>query len=239
MYKELFLLNKGELKLKKAIFWDFDGTLVHANESFLLSLSSALCRYNYTIEKSVLKEFLISVCSWYVPEKDYTNKILDEWWNTLFENVMIFCGKNEIGEEESRLICEAFRDNVLHYEYQLYSDAEETLACCKEKGYENYLLTNNYPEIVKIVEGFGLGNYFCDYFVSSRIGYEKPRIELYLHALREAGNPNVCYMVGDNPIADIRGAQNAGLKAILVHEQSAECKPDYYCEELAEIIRIL
>lgn len=222
-----------------AIFWDFDGTLVYSNESFLCSLNDALVRYSYIIEKSELKSFLISVCSWYAPQRDYVNLIKEDWWNQLLDNVRMFCNKNGIRDKDITLICKAFKENVINYEYKLYSDAEDILSYCKLKGYENYLLTNNFPEIVKVVKDFGLDKYFCDYFVSANIGYEKPRMEIFEHAVREANSPTECYMIGDNPVADIKGAQNVGIKTILVHTKPAEIRPDYYCEELIAIKNIL
>jgi len=223
----------------KAIFWDFDGTLIYSNESFLCSLSAALAKYNYVIEKNVLKSFLNSVCSWYEPQREYVNMIKEDWWNELLDNVRMFCSKSGIKEKDSILVCKAFKSNIINYEYRLYDDAEDILSYCKMKGYDNYLLTNNFPEIVKVVEGFGLDKYFCNYFVSANIGYEKPRVEIFDHAIREANNPTVCYMIGDNPIADIKGAQNAGIKTILVHKKPTEIYPDFYCDELVDIKKVI
>ena len=54
-----------------------------------------------------------------------------------------------------------------------------------------------------------------------------------------ANNPDVCYMVGDNPIADIDGAQKAGIKTILVHKKSNKISPDFCCDELLDITKII
>ena len=70
------------------------------------------------------------------------------------------------------------------------------------------------------------------------VGYEKPRKELYDYAINLAGNPDICYMIGDNPIADIGGAKNAGITAVAVHE-CRESEADYYFETLSEIFEIL
>lgn len=223
----------------KAIFWDFDGTLIYSNESFLCSLNAALVRYNYTIPQSILKQFLTGVCSWYLPSRSYVNNTKENWWIDLLNNVKVFCSENGIEEKDCVSVCKAFKENVINYEYRLYNDAEDILSYCKSKGYNNYLLTNNFPEIVKVVEGFELDKYFCDYFVSANIGYEKTRIEIFNYAIREANYPNVCYMVGDNPIADIQGAHNAGIKTILVHKKPSEPHPDFYCNELSDIKKII
>lgn len=239
MQKTLNLIGKEDKIVNKAIFWDFDGTLVYSNESFLCSLNTALMIYNYTINKNVIENFLTSVCSWYMPQRDYANRIGEDWWNNLLDKISLFCNKCGIEKEDSVLICKAFKENVINYDYKLYDDAEKVLSSCKLKGYNNYLLTNNFPEIVGVVERFGLDKYFCNFFVSSNIGYEKPRIEIFNYALKEANNPDICYMVGDNPIADIKGAQAAGVKTILVHKKADKIFPDFCCNVLLDITKII
>ena len=83
---------------------------------------------------------------------------------------------------------------------------------------ENYVLSNNYPELTEVIERLGLKPYFREIFVSGRIGYEKPRPELFAYALERAGYPDVAYMVGDNPVADIQGANAAGMRTAFVHK---------------------
>ena len=214
--------------MKKAIFWDFDGTL-----------DESLRKYGHVIERAILKAFLMRVCSWYIPQKDYTDATDEKWWEKLLSNLEVFCRKNHIEQTEHAAICKTFRENVVAYEYKLYDDAEEILAYCREKGYENYLLPNNFPELVQVVRRFGLDQYFLNYFISSKIGYEKPRVEIFQYAFESAGKPEVCYMVGDNPIADIKGAGDVGLKTILVHKEAAEIVPNYRCKELRDIMKYL
>lgn len=48
-------------------------------------------------------------------------------------------------------------------------------------------------------------------------GYEKPHPEAFKIALSTAGNPKFVWMIGDNINADIIGAQNVNIPAILVH----------------------
>ena len=45
-------------------------------------------------------------------------------------------------------------------------------------------------------------------------------------------------MVGDNPIADVTGAKNAGMTAILVHK-GCPSNADYTFDNLTDILQIL
>lgn len=76
--------------VNKAIFWGFDGTLIYPNESFLCSLTCALNKYGYQIEVSAIKEFLREVCSWYIPQRAYTDNTGEKWWNELLDNIKMF-----------------------------------------------------------------------------------------------------------------------------------------------------
>ena len=223
----------------KAIFWDCDGTLMYGNESFLWALDRALRTYGYEVERSVIKAFLVSVCSWFATDKPHADSTKEKWWQDLLGNVKIFCGDHNVEVKDCDEICKAFRQNVINYEYELYPDAEDILQYCKEKGYENYLISNNFPELVQVFERLGLDKYFSGYFLSANIGYEKPQAEIYEYALQAAGHPDVCYMVGDNPVTDVQGGKAVGMKTILVHRKSAEMVADFCCEELSEIKSVI
>lgn len=225
--------------MSKAIFWDSDGTLIYGNESFLWSLDKALSDHGYKIEKSVIKEFLRSVCSWFMTEKPHPDAIGEAWWEELLESTKEFCKKQNVTAEDAVLICKKFRENVVIFDYRLYDDAEEILKYCTQLGYRNYLISNNFPELVKVFERLGLDIYFEDYFLSANIGYEKPRAEIFQYAFQAAGSPEVCYMVGDNPVSDVKGAKAVGMKTILVHRKVEDIEPDYACEQLLKIRKII
>lgn len=73
---------------------------------------------------------------------------------------------------------------------------------------------------------------------SAAIGYEKPHPRSFRIALEAAQNPANVWMVGDNPIADIAGAEAVGIPAILVRRP----RPDgirYYATDLWEAARII
>ena len=85
-----------------------------------------------------------------------------------------------------------------------------------------------------------MGRYFSGYIISADVGFEKPRSEIFQYAISKADNPEICYMVGDNPVADIRGAKEAGMQTILVHSANGPSQDaDYNCEGLTEIINII
>lgn len=225
--------------MKKALFWDFDGTLVHPNQSFFDALQTALKAQNYFIPEDELWALLKSSCSWYNYDITYPDKTGAHWWRSLFEKFDALFDKYEIAQTLRKTIEEDFREQILSGKsYVLFDDAKDVLAQCMEMGYQNYVISNNYPELTEIIYTFDLAPYFTEYFVSANLGYEKPRQEIFQYALEAAGNPGICYMIGDNSEADILGGKAVGMKTILVHHDD-RYEEDFNCKTLTEILKIL
>ncbi len=225
--------------MEKALFWDFDGTLIHPNESFLDALNSIIKEFGYDISEDEIRCFLRKACTWYSPNISYIQKTNLKWWERLFQYNVEFFKQHKIPKSFHQDINNCFRKRILDYQnYTLYEETNAVLSSCIEKGYANYILSNNFPELPHIIYDLGLSIYFTDYIISSNIGYEKPRIELFQYAMSVANFPECCYMIGDNPIADILGAKNSGIKTILVHTKS-DSEADWTCGNLSEILLIL
>lgn len=222
--------------MKKAIFGDSDGTLLYGNESFKCSLVRACEQFGYLLEEDAAGKFMRRVCSWYVPEKDHSDKNGEEWWEALLGEIHGFCEDYGVAQQDIMPVCNSFRKNVVTYEYKAYSDAKAVLHHFKEKGYENYIISNNFPELGEVFEKLGLDAEVSGYFLSASVGYEKPRREIFEYALSQAGNPEVSYMIGDNPIADYQGGLAAGMIPILVHNK-VEGKRS--CEQLSDLFDVI
>lgn len=222
--------------MKKAIFWDSDGTLLYGNESFKCSLIRAFQKFGYSLEEDNARNFMRSVCSWYVPEKDHSDKNGEEWWEELLGEIRAFCEGYGVVQSDIEAICKSFRKNVVTYEYEAYADAKAVLHYFKEKGYENYIISNNFPELGEVFERLGLDTEISGYFLSASVGYEKPRKEIFEYAISQAGNPEVKYMIGDNPITDYEGGLEVGMIPILVHNL-AEGK--VCCEQLTDLFDVI
>lgn len=221
------------------IFWDFDGTLTAPNKSFSTALHAALEQVGCPLSDGSDIHFLENVYTWKSPQEDHTTEIGEQWWDTLYEKVDIFCAEKGVNQAVFSQVHTFLREKLIHVDnYCLYSDTKETLARCMQLGYRNYLLTNNYPEIVENIVKLGIDGYFTKLFVSSHIGYDKPRKELYEFAIQQANANGVAYMIGDNPVADMAGGQAAGLTTIYVHNGILPTA-DFSVNELSQIPELL
>jgi phosphoglycolate phosphatase-like HAD superfamily hydrolase len=74
-------------KVNKALFWDFDGTLVHSgplwsNVAFeVLKQNSS----NSNITFDQIRSYMKIGFPWHTPEKDFTDITNDLWWEYMFE----------------------------------------------------------------------------------------------------------------------------------------------------------
>jgi len=66
---------------------------------------------------------------------------------------------------------------------------------------------------------------------SANIGFEKPNPRIYEYTLKYANYPGETWMVGDSIIADVKGAECAGIKAVFVRS-SYEDEAAYYSRDL-------
>lgn len=227
--------------MNKAIFWDFDGTLAKAPLLWRGSLQSAITTIvpECHITLDDIRQYTKSGFTWDTPDKDYSQMTGDKWWDYMihyFHSIYERLGIDQKYIAEASLLAVENVKDVRRY--QLFDDAIATLEASKAKGYRNYILSNHIPELGDIISKLGISTYFDGYIISSLVGYDKPRTELFDYAKKLADNPEICYMVGDNPFADIEGGKAAGMKTILVHKEVI-CEADYTFRDLSQIIEVL
>jgi putative hydrolase of the HAD superfamily len=101
--------------------------------------------------------------------------------------------------------------------WSLYPEVLDTLAALKQRGLHLSVISNFDSRLVPILDGLGVGPFFEQIFVSSRIGYAKPDPQIFQAALKHHGlKPEQSLHVGDSEVNDLHGACNAGLRGILV-----------------------
>ena len=228
--------------MKTALFWDFDGTLIYANESFYESFRDALAGNGMVLAEAELYDFLHAHVSWHNPDRSFTGSTGELWWTDLQTAMKDFCLAHGMSAEAADNTARRFRQIVTSSEiYTPYPDAAAALKTCHERGYDNYILSSNFPELPAVAESFGFSPYIRGTLLSADIGWEKPRAELFLEAMKRAGDYDEYIMIGDNPAKDIAGGRAAGMKTIYVHPrpgtENTEC--DAVVRELAGIPEVL
>lgn len=117
--------------------------------------------------------------------------------------------------------------------WRLYDDAVPALRHLSSRGWTHLILSKHVPELPEILRALGLEARFLRVFDSAESGYEKPHPRAYDDVLETVAGAEAAWMVGDNPEADVRGAEAVGLPAILVrgHERGTR----HHCEDLSKV----
>ena len=106
--------------------------------------------------------------------------------------------------------------------WQLFDDTLPTLERLQAAGWRHVIVSNHVPELSGLVEALGLSDLIETVFSSAVTGYEKPHREAFEIALRHCDFPRRVWMIGDNPVADVAGAEAVGIPAILVRSKGEQ-----------------
>lgn len=99
----------------------------------------------------------------------------------------------------------------------LFPESKKVLLELQKRGFRLGLVTNTAPFRKGLFKKLGIEGLFDAVVNSSEEGVIKPDPKIFRIALKRLGaKPNECVMVGDKPRTDIKGAKNAGMKAILL-----------------------
>lgn len=208
---------------KGTIIWDFDGTLADRpytwSGSILAAFDSVLP--GHAVKLDDIRTHTAKNFPWHTPDNDYQHRRDPEVWWTAMElmlaNLAVSLGaSSDVAPDIARLSRQGIVDPS---KYRTFSDFEPTLSLLSDQGWSHVILSNNYPDLEAVVHGMGIGLYFTGVFTSALIGYEKPRKEIYHFVLDNISDRSNVWMVGDNEIADAFGAENAGIKAVLVRKK--------------------
>jgi putative hydrolase of the HAD superfamily len=153
----------------------------------------------------------------------------DRWWESLrpaLRGALELAGvSGPVADRASN----QFRAEYLRLDrWSVFADTCPALERLRRSGWRHAILSNHCPELPDLVDGLGLAGYFDVVLTSAAIGFEKPHPEAFAIALRELGDPETVWMVGDSVEADIAGARRAGIPGILVRRAApgVECAPD-------------
>lgn len=99
-----------------------------------------------------------------------------------------------------------------------YKDVLPALRGFKGRGYRLGVISNIWPfPVHQIFNVDGLAEYFEELTLSFKEGHIKPDPEIFQAFCRRLGvKPHQVLYVGDSLSADVRGALNAGMKAVLI-----------------------
>jgi len=225
----------------RVLLWDFDRTLGYRtgawSSAVLEALDAAQPGHGYQI--SEIKAVLVNVYPWHTPEIAHPQlSAPGAWWRNMTEiltNALTRLGlAPDQAASAAQLVAARYTDPAA---WRLFDDTLPTLLALSRLGWRHVVVSNHVPELPAILDSLGLTPHLAAIVNSADTGYEKPHPEAFRLALASVGQPAEVWMIGDNPVADIAGARDAGINAILV--RTPDPGLPHYAPDLTHIAEIL
>ena len=201
----------------KHIFFDLDRTLWDFDENSEQALMLIIDHFNLT-------ELFGSFDRFYRAYVKHNSRLWGQYGKGLLKKEILRYERfnatlRQFGKEDERLA----RDmgemyvNVSPRQTRLFPNAKEVLTELQKMGYHLHMITNGFEEVQYIkLNNCGLREFFDIIVCSEVVGKNKPSLAIYRYALNQAKcRADQAMMIGDDYLADVSGALNAGLQAIL------------------------
>lgn len=191
----------------KAIIFDFWGTLV---ENGIFPSPVKQVKYILRVPMS-FRDFIIR----------FEHTIMTKPYADMNEAFSAVCEEFRINADErviERLVGMWNKNELLA---KPFLETIEVLEKLKKKGIKVALISDSTPTIKRVVEKFGLADYFDEMMFSFDTGLLKTDPEMYHKLVEKLGvKPDEVVVIGDSIPTDIIGAKNAGLKTILLDRRN-------------------
>jgi len=187
----------------------------------------------HVVESDQLRPLLHDGFPWHRPDVPHLELCdPEEWWGRV--GALLATAYEGVGLEtpRARELARLARDRYVDpgRGWRLFDDTLRTLARLRADGWRHVILSNHVPELPALVTGLGLSPLIEIVFTSAATGYEKPNPKAFELALARCGWPGEVLMVGDNPVADVAGAEAVGVRAMLVRS-----RPQPRCRHAADL----
>lgn len=152
----------------------------------------------------------------------------------------------ELGVEDP----DAFIDRehaVWRPQYAVLASAQALLESLRDRGFKTGLVANSWPDPGRILradaEALGLAPLLDVLLFSADAGVRKPGPEIFLRACSELGvDPAAVLFVGDDPVNDVQGASNVGMRTAqalwFTAEETEEIEPDFQAFTAMDVLNI-
>jgi putative hydrolase of the HAD superfamily len=211
----------------RVVMWDFDGTLAMRPGLWSTCVLEVLDEHapGHRASRDELRAALRDGFPWHRAAEPHPELCEpDAWWAALDPLLGRAFSVAGVGTARHVDLARAFRARFVDgtVGWELFDDTRPALQATADAGWRNVILSNHVPELAALVDALGLSDLVERVFTSAVIGYDKPHPEAFRHALRESGDPASRWMVGDNPVADVAGAEALGIPAVLIRTAGGE-----------------
>lgn len=207
--------------------WDFDGTLSERSQwSRILHEVLLQQAPHLSITVDEVRPRLASGFPWHDAERAHPELNDPVAWWTAVEGLLNRVLRS-FGQSDSEAVAGAREVHRLYVQpdrFLLHDDALTTLEALRERGWRQVILTNHVPEFRAIADALDLSSRVDAIVNSAETGVEKPKSEAFELARAAAGPHDRAWMLGDSYLADVEGAERAGIPGILVRTEDSRAQ---------------
>lgn len=206
----------------QAIIWDFDGTLTRRPDMWCTSIAEA-CQLAGALD--VTPADFDNTAYLYLPWN--TEQLChphaesaDLWWHAFLTQVRPLVAErvNPTVTDLGAVLDAVRKLAVDPRRYELVPESAMAVTRINASGVPQYVLSNHVPELDEIVSHL-FPDRFQDVWSSGRVGFEKPREEIFRYALNRLPFPaDTVLMVGDDYYRDLEPARTLGMQILHVSE---------------------
>jgi len=233
----------------KAVLTDYIGTLVNARS---YSIDASRKKLHKALTEAGFKTGMAEFLEAYTEAHEKYRVVRYEQLREVTNAVWVCEALNKLGynasADDSRI------KTALNVFFQDYVDSLELRPYAKKltkRMKENCKLglVSNFtyaPVIYASLRKLGINHFFDAVLVSDENGWRKPHKRIFLEALRKLQvTAKEAVFIGDNPLEDIKGAKEVGMKTVFVPSQffslkdlqDSRKKPDFIVRDLHQIYR--
>jgi putative hydrolase of the HAD superfamily len=203
------------------VLWDFDGTLACRPGLWSGCVIEMLDEHEpgHGLAREQVRAAMRGRYPWNTPEQPHPELCEPErWWGEMCARMQAALCSLGLPSGRCGTLAQATRERFLDtgVGWHLFPDVPAALDAVATAGWRSAILSNHVPELPQIAAELGLAARVEAIFSSATTGYEKPHPEAFGAALSALGRPQTVWMVGDDPAADVAGAEALGIPAILV-----------------------
>jgi putative hydrolase of the HAD superfamily len=211
-------MPRSDFRELKAIVFDAVGTLIHLPRGVGFHYARGAARQGWNAGAPVLEAAFRKAWKAMPPAPLTRAPRADDdrgWWKALVDRVLDAAGAPS-GFDRSAYFAELYDEFAQPGVWELFAETRVVLDELRSRA--RLAVLSNFDGRLRAVLGhLGISDYFEHLFISSEIGADKPDPWIFQHALdRLALAPSELLLVGDEPEADIAGAQRAGWHAFHV-----------------------
>jgi putative hydrolase of the HAD superfamily len=234
--------------IPRAVFFDLVGTLIRGRRPIGDQYAEELRRFGVEADPARLDlAFLQAMRT--APAMAFPGRTVSEaaelerqWWRLLVRQVTDVAGLGHRleGTAFDRVFAALYDRFTTDRAWELYPDVVPALSGLRGRGLALGLITNYDSRVFQVLEVLGLAPLLDSVTIPAHVGAAKPDPAIFRHAVSGLGLvPGDALHVGDELEDDYRGAEAAGMRAVLLDRSGRQAGAPSVrrIESLADVLR--